>query len=323
MDKNFNQFISCDWGTSSFRLRLISLPNFEMLGEVKNALGIRESYQKWQESGRGEPERGAFYQEVILKNLQYLEQKIGQDLKEIPIICSGMISSTIGMKSLPYSQLPFSLDGKNALVEKINWATERRQDLWLISGVQSENDVMRGEETQLAGIAHLMPNFPESCTVILPGTHSKHLYIKDKTLQDFHTFMTGEVFEVLTKHSILSASLSFPTSHEINWEYFERGLTMSDQPVLSSIFTVRTNAILHQINHEANYYYLSGLLIGQELQYLPQNQPIVFFCEGVLGQLYKKGLHFLGNHQDLHEISPEMLSNVTAIGQWSIISERL
>ena len=66
-------------------------------------------------------------------------------------------------------------------------------------------DVMRGEETQLAGI---FPLYSAGRHLIcMPGTHSKWVEAKDGVVTGFATYLTGELFAVLSKHSILRHSL--------------------------------------------------------------------------------------------------------------------
>ncbi len=70
-----------------------------------------------------------------------------------------MASSSIGMKELPYARLPFALDGGH--VQLMYFREERvfPHEIMLISGVKSDHDVMRGEETQLIGLGTAMDLF--------------------------------------------------------------------------------------------------------------------------------------------------------------------
>src|SRR5690606_25265045 len=66
-------------------------------------------------------------------------------------------------------------------------------------------DVMRGEETQLAGLAASINS--DQFVACLPGTHSKWPNVADGDVVNFRTFMTGVLFSLLCKQSILRPSI--------------------------------------------------------------------------------------------------------------------
>src|SRR3546814_9542220 len=65
-------------------------------------------------------------------------------------------------------------------------------------------DVMRGEETQIFGLAESLAGPAMLC---MPGTHSKHVWLRDGRIERFATAMTGEVFALLSRHGLLAAML--------------------------------------------------------------------------------------------------------------------
>ncbi|MEP7319631.1 MAG: 2-dehydro-3-deoxygalactonokinase, partial [Panacibacter sp.] len=196
-------FISCDWGTSSFRLRLINAETNAVLAETKSAQGIAATYALWKEQSN--TDRIAFYSHIILQGILSLEQQCGYSLDGVTIIISGMASATIGIIELPYKPIPFYIN-KAELETHIIPATETcSHTMLIVSGVRSSNDVMRGEETILAGCNIKESN--EKQLFIFPGTHSKHVSVENGLIAGIKTFMTGEVFELLNSKSILAASV--------------------------------------------------------------------------------------------------------------------
>lgn len=141
--------LCCDWGTSSFRLRWVNGQTQQVLNEVRSNDGIASTFNVWQ---AGSEARIAVYQRVLSKHIALLEEQTGRSLANIPIVISGMVSSSVGMAELPYAELPFSVDGCGAMVEQMEQTESFPHDVLLISGVRSEQDVMRGEETQLIGL---------------------------------------------------------------------------------------------------------------------------------------------------------------------------
>jgi len=121
-----------------------------------------------------------------------------------------MASSSVGWRELPYAKTPFPLDGSGVRSDELTWSKpEWLGPVHLISGVATACDMMRGEETEIIGLmseASLASQRNRSL-LILPGTHSKHVWIEDQSVVEFRTFMTGELFEVLGQQSLLKASV--------------------------------------------------------------------------------------------------------------------
>lgn len=201
--------ISCDWGTTSFRLRLVDRGSLLLKGEVLSDDGIGKLHNQWQNDNQlNRNSKEVFYLTYLFRQVEVLTKDITIPLSEIPIVISGMACSSIGMKELPYAVTPFYIDGSSAVIHKIE-ENIFQLNIFLISGVTNEIDVMRGEETQLVGLAQLeLEMMTKDSICILPGTHSKHIKIQNGKIVDFKTFMTGELFDILNRHSILKVAVS-------------------------------------------------------------------------------------------------------------------
>jgi 2-dehydro-3-deoxygalactonokinase len=266
-------FLSCDWGTSAFRLRLIDVQSGNILAESSNTQGIGVVYTAWKKSGNNDSERIDFYLAVINKAVKAIEKSIGATTDNIPIIISGMASSTIGMIELPYAKLPFSLNGNDLQYIKTERTDSFLHELIIISGACTYNDVMRGEETQLIGCSDGQTGGKHF--FIFPGTHSKHVLVVDGKATQLRTHMTGEFFELLSKKSILADSIAAGGAIEDagNKAAFEKGVAECWQEnLLNSCFMVRTNQLFNRYSKTENYFYLSGLLIGAEIRELINNK---------------------------------------------------
>ncbi len=262
-------FISCDWGTSNFRLRLVDSGNRQVLGEIESPQGIAAMFGEWKDSGA---DRIPFYQNFLHRQIERLPQQL--QIQDLPLIVSGMASSSIGMLELPYQPVPFGATGEDLIHTEIPAFGDLMHRILLVSGVRTATDVMRGEETQLIGC--LSPGDKGERIYIFPGTHSKHVRVKDGHALDFTTYMTGEFFQLLSTKSILAGSVaspvaqtSLPPSFKPLPPAFKKGVEDSRQSgLLHNAFLVRTNQLFGAWSKEENYYYLSGLLIGEELRYL-------------------------------------------------------
>jgi len=280
-------FLSYDWGTSSFRLRLIQLSDLKIIAEEKNTRGIAETYYLWTQTGKNESDRFAFYQSYITEQIEVLSKKISISLDKLPVVLSGMASSTIGMLDLAYIELPFSLDGSDLKTEIIQ--VKGANKFIIISGVRNQNDVIRGEETKVVGCSFVTDHtYPEKL-LILPGTHSKHITIKNDKAVGFKTYMTGEFFDLLANQSVLASSIEEGGDFKepLNQESFKNGVQDSlNASLLHASFMVRTNQIFDKLSKQQNFFYLSGLLIGTEMKEELDRKAPVYLVGGSLFNAY-------------------------------------
>ncbi|MCF0048641.1 2-dehydro-3-deoxygalactonokinase [Dyadobacter sp. LJ53] len=317
--------LCCDWGTTSFRLQLISREDHKIIAELTSQNGIGQTYDLWKQHEASKIERITFFKKQLRNQTETLSAKVGLNLDNITILISGMASSSIGMQEIPYAQLPFGLDGGDVLVKFHEADQVLSNDIMLFSGVRSSRDVMRGEETQLIGLAEMVDlSGVKYAIFVLPGTHSKHLYVKNGVLVDFKTYMTGEVFNVMANHSILKDSLTVGSNEQISaleWAAFEQGIKESEHAeILNALFTVRTRQLFDLFNKKQNAMYLSGMLIGSELRPLKRetNWQLVLCSGQNLHALYKKAIETLQLGERAIIVPPDMVDNAATAGQIKI-----
>ncbi|MEO6289846.1 MAG: 2-dehydro-3-deoxygalactonokinase [Ginsengibacter sp.] len=290
------KLISCDWGTSALRLRIIDIDKIAVLGEVTNTQGISSTFDLWQKSGKNGDERISFYQSILSEQIKKLEAQLQFSLDDAPLIISGMASSNMGIMELPYKEAPFSLDGHDLIIKKIEGNNNFGHTTIIISGVRTGSDVMRGEETQLIG--SINKDDKEDQVFIFPGTHSKHISIKNGKVTDLETYMTGEFFDLLSKKSVLLNTIEEVANllNAPNLESFEKGVKDScHSNLLHNSFLVRTNYLLGKLSKQENYAYLSGILIGTELNELPTVKiPLTIVGDAALNKYYATAAKILG-----------------------------
>ncbi len=290
-------FLSCDWGTSSFRLRLVERAGLKMLAEESSAEGNAATAALWAQAGRPPEQRLGFYRAIIERHLLKLEATMKMALDAVPVVISGMASSTIGMVELPYKSLPFATDGSDLATRIIAPAADFPHAILLISGVKSDDDVMRGEETQLVGCK--FENTAALQLFLHPGTHAKHVLVQHGRAVALKTYMTGEFFSLLSTKGILAASVEaggeLAAGNNPHW--LEQGVRDSQTVnLLHNAFLVRTNDLFQKATRQENYFYLSGLLIGSECRDLRADAParITLAGEPQLVAHYAVALRVLG-----------------------------
>jgi len=321
--------LCCDWGTTGFRLRLTNL-KADVMAETHAENGILTQYNCWLSQNDENPERRFDYY------LQYIQSQIGKiphnleiDIATLPLVISGMAISSIGMMNMPYENLPFSVASTTGFECRFQ---QNGAPIILVTGVCSKDDLMRGEETQIIGLYHtpeLNNVLPDNGIFVLPGTHSKHISVSDKNIISIKTFVTGELFHILRGNGTLAKSIAFQNedrnANPDNQSAFIKGIHDSkDGSLLNNLFQVRVNDILNKLNKEQNFYYLSGLLIGSEFDYL-KKEPIlsatnklVVCCSSNLISYYTIVLKELGLMDNAIFIAPTLFDKATVVGQLTV-----
>ena len=229
------------------------------------------------------------------------EQCFGDWLVQRPeALCmlSGMVGSRQGWQEAAYCPCPA---GFAELGQHLLWLQAGRMAIVPGLSVQqhddlafAQHDVMRGEEVQIFGALALL-NLQDA-TVVLPGTHSKWAQVEQGRVSGFRSFMTGEVYALLSQHSILSRTL--PADAPFHEHTFAEAVRLAQRSpsVLSSIFATRTLALFDTLPTEHHPSFLSGLLIGEELRAMRPAHDAELLLVGSSGltSRYQVGLQTLG-----------------------------
>src|SRR5699024_6673774 len=144
--------------------------------------------------------------------------------------------------------------------------------LYLISGLRSSGDVMRGEETELLGL-HAALHITDGL-FLMAGTHSKHIVVENNAVIGFKTYMTGEFFDLSSSKSLLSNSVTMDRD-AVPDRNFEKGVEEAQKEnLLHSLFSIRARElILSSPDKSNNYAFLSGIVIGTELRDIGTTRP--------------------------------------------------
>ncbi|MUH36274.1 2-keto-3-deoxy-galactonokinase [Zobellia amurskyensis] len=307
------KFISCDWGTTNFRLRLIETKSLKILSEHTTDMGIKKRFQEFKEQSSISQDQ--FFAEYLKNQIKNLDGAISNDYV---IVASGMLSSSIGMHELNYANMPLAFNGEDLISKYIPF--DDMPDLLLVSGAKTDADVMRGEEVQAIGLSKALSKH-EKGILLLPGTHCKHITFEANVFKDFTTYMTGELFDTIGKHTILSASLTSATWDVSFQDIFLKGVKkgLADQQ-MQSLFSIRANTLINQVSGEQNFYFLSGLMIGGELASLQHKDGTIFLAaSGIYSTLYKLALESFLPAERIVCFEEQVLEQALLTGQQQIL----
>lgn len=196
-----------------------------------------------------------------------------RDWPALPRIACGMVGSRQGWRETPYLSCPVTPARLAAALCRVD--IDDAAPLWLIPGVDLRDadsvDVIRGEETQLAGVigAGASDAADAARLCVLPGTHSKWALLDGGRLSWFTTFMSGELFALLTRHGSIGALCDGAAAADADSAGsvpFGRGLARAADAPLRQLFGVRARALFGELAPGEIADYLSGLLIGAEVR---------------------------------------------------------
>lgn len=251
--------IAVDWGTTSLRAYLLDAGG-RIVDRRRAALGILAC------AGRFEAVLG--------------EQVAGWD--DPVIVLGGMIGSRQGWHEVPYVRCPAGPAEIAAGMAEVRAPSLPGRGVWIVpgachAGADGVPEVMRGEETQICGLLGQLGAGRHM--ICLPGTHNKWVVIERGRIAEFFTAMTGEVFAVLRQHSILGKLIE-GDAHDP--EAFARGVAQAGRPggLLHHLFGVRTLGLFDTLRPEQLGAYLSGLLIGHEINGLAPHAGTVHMVGG-------------------------------------------
>jgi 2-dehydro-3-deoxygalactonokinase len=250
--------IALDWGTSSLRAFLMDARG-DIIDQRSSPHGIQNL---------PEPGVPGFERAFALACSEWLARSPG-----LPVVAGGMVGSAQGWREAPYVKCPADthvLASQAAVVDAQGGVRILLAPGVLYDPPDAAPDVIRGEEIQIAGALSARPDWARRALVVLPGTHSKWVEVEDGRITRFFTYMTGELFAVMRKHSILGRLMpDAKPADEAARTGFAAGLATARKSrpgdLVHQLFSARTLGLTHRLPAEALQDYLSGLLIGHEL----------------------------------------------------------
>jgi len=241
-----NSILAIDWGTSNRRAYLIDAAG-NCLAEHADDQGMLAA-------------RGRFGA-ALDALLAALPQAAGA-----PILMSGMVGSASGWQEVPYLDCAVPLEQLPSHVAPLTAAhgAQYAGRAHIVPGYCYRNgaeiDVMRGEETQLLGAVVLGHR---DGWLVLPGTHSKWVLLRDGVIVSIASYMTGELYAMLSAGGTLAAMMDGDAADPAP---FRAGLEQAraHEPLSNSLFRVRARVVAGAMPASQAAAFVSGLLIGNE-----------------------------------------------------------
>jgi 2-dehydro-3-deoxygalactonokinase len=286
-------WIAADWGTSNLRVWGLNREN-QVVAETSS------------DQGMAKLDRSGFEPALLALTSDWLPQN-----RQTPVVCCGMVGARQGWIEVPYRQVPCKPVRFDAVGRPET--QDSRLLVFIVPGVKQTEpapDVMRGEETQIAGIISEDPQF--AGVLCLPGTHTKWVRIDAGEIVGFRTFMTGELFSLLSVHSVLRHSLDGTGTDGREFAASVEAMAAEPAQLAACLFSIRAQSLVSELSPATAKARLSGLLIGAELAAAKDDwsgQAVTIVGNGPQAELYAEGLRALGQE-------PRMVdaAHVTLVG---------
>ncbi|WP_108721620.1 2-dehydro-3-deoxygalactonokinase [Neptunicoccus sediminis] len=282
------EWIAVDWGQTNLRIWV--------MGAGGNLLAERSADQ-----GTGALASDGFEPALLAMIEDFLS-----DGKTTPVLCTGRAGAAGGWVEAPFQPVPC------APLTHTSFVTAPTRDPRIavsvvpgLSQISPAPDIMQGEETQIAGFLQANPKFDG--VLVLPGIHTKWVHISAEEVVSFQSFLTGELYALLARQSLLRPAIALS-----GWDdaAFEDGLGESisrPESVAAKLFGLHAAAQLSTLSPQAARARLSGLLIGLELAatrpyWLGQNLAILATPE--IGEIYARALSLQGLTAPVSDVTP-------------------
>jgi 2-dehydro-3-deoxygalactonokinase len=218
---------------------------------------------------------------------------------ELPVVVCGMAGARQGWVEAGYVDTPALLA---SILKHAVPVPGQNRDIRILPGIAQRDpkapDVMRGEETQLLGA--LGVDMAADAVVCMPGTHSKWVRASGGTVERFATFMTGELFDVVSRETILSHAVTGAEEAEDIDAFKSAVIAAFEKPAFAAnlLFQVRSGQLLYGGRPSSAREKISGTLIGLEL------------AAGLTGEVPKTGITLVasGRLQMLYQLAFDTVS---------------
>ena len=267
-----------DWGTTHLRIWVVDA-EARVLQERQSADGM-----------------GVLARDQFAPTLEATLEDMGVP-NTLPVAICGMAGSRQGWQEAPYAKTPVTLAA--LLDQGVGFVSGARR-IHIVSGIADPiaKDVMRGEETQLLGLAVS----DARSLVCMPGTHCKWVRLDGERVAGFRTAMTGELFALLAKQSILRHSVGELGTRSIagHSAFLEaaRSALSGRTSVLGDLFSIRARSLLDGADGAAGAASLSGHLIGHDVAAAlgagEDDRAVVIVASSSLAELYRIVIEMAG-----------------------------
>jgi 2-dehydro-3-deoxygalactonokinase len=151
--------------------------------------------------------------------------------------------------------------------------------------------------------------------LVQPGTHCKWVEMADGNIARFTTAMTGELFALLRKHSILSAQLGADVT--VGQAFIDGAHEGAKRDLTASLFGIRAAKLLGLRDDAEAASFASGLIIGADVAARVAEKRFdtaYVLADPTLGELYVAAIEVNGCAATIIDSHAAFVAGITRIG---------
>lgn len=323
-------WIALDGGTTNTRGTLVI--DGSVKETVKFDVGVRDSTDA----------RDNAVKAAVRACLEELLDRIGQDPESVEFVASGMLGSEAGLVDLPHVMAP--ANAIDLARGSIVWRDplSDRIPIRILPGIRTgpsngtgsqfehllDQDIMRGEETQVIGIREwLLATSPEFVTeawlLLWPGSHTKLIAVEpDGTIAGSFTSLAGETYAALRSATLLKRSVPEESTGQVDEDMLDRAMdAVETHGLLRAAFWTRVADISSSLDRERRGQWLSAIVTAEDVRSLCRHawlrsgrfRRILVGGESVRQAAYVRGLR-QSVDKTVEPLRDETVRNAAALG---------
>lgn len=256
------RYIAIDSGTTNTRVALIE--NGVVQDISKHTVGVG--------STRANGEQLSSAIKCAIADMLQKHHLQPADIEQV--LVSGMLTSELGLFPVAHIAAPAGVPELHTAMRRTTLRDICETPFTFIPGVKWEKvgqliDMMRGEETELAGILSMGYT---GDLFVLPGSHSKIITVRHNKIDTFYTMLTGEMIAALSQHTILKHAVDLSMA-DTDQRFLMMGYRQCEQMGINhALFSVRVLQTNGCTDVE-RYSYLLGVALCQEIQQIVKMRP--------------------------------------------------
>lgn len=259
-DIKMANYISIDGGTTNTRINLVT--DGKITATKKYNIG----------AGAGAEGKELLKTTVAQGISEILEENSLSERDITRILASGMITSEFGLCLLPHAVVPVGIKEMKEASHEVSLSEISSIPFVFMRGVKTDcstletADMMRGEETELMGIAK--SEYGKSIYALM-GSHTKMIKTdSDGKITDFVTLLTGEFCAAIANNTILKNSFILG-DNELSEAYLLKGFAYCRQHGTGeALFKVRILKNLFNCSEDRVYSFYLGVVLCSDAEYV-------------------------------------------------------
>jgi 2-dehydro-3-deoxygalactonokinase len=263
--------VALDGGTTNTRARL--LHGGQVVATARRAVGVRDSVL----SSTGARPLASAVREAIREVLNS-----GGGVRPDAIVAAGMLSSEVGLVTVPHVVAPAGLEQLARCVLMRDLPEVSDGPILFVPGIRTppgdgpdgwaEADVMRGEECETLGVLSLLHS-AGPIALLWPGSHTKLVEVDaDGRIVRSYTTLAGEITSALARHTLLAASLPDALPENPDLSSLDAGARLVARDGLGrAAFLVRVAALNGAMSPEERAAFWIGAVVADDAEHLARH----------------------------------------------------